>query len=223
MDRRASVAAKGVVIMLRLLFITFFALLVVPVAAQQPASATESQVLPKLAPAAPTVWAQEPTSFFQIGFGQPLSDSLRDCPTVDAETTLAMIRSYSKLVCVQRSGAIKEIRGLQGFWGVFVEEVHGAVALLTANFSEFDRQKIAASLVARFGPPSVDKIEDWQSKAGVHAQNHILIWLGRDIIIEYESVGNKIDEGFLDVSNAAHREMLRQQERDHAKAIIDQF
>lgn len=167
--------------MKRLLCLVFFS---IAVASAQKAAHTPPQ----------KVWAAEPTSLLGIKFGVPLSESLPKCSE----------NSDSSRPCFTVISDFYSLENIDGLYDVFVREVDGKVAHVSASFHDYDALHVRNGLLLKYGKPQRQKSETVHSKAGVAYINNVLQWNGKYIVLKYESIGTRVDEGSISAYTDAY-------------------
>jgi len=158
----------------------------------------------------PTSWDREPSSFFGIRFGLPLSNSIGECPKRPLPFTKLTVyvdtSNYEGPPCFENNPSSIDIKGVKDFFDIGTDEVNHNVEGIHATTSASSNDEIVSSLIQRFGPPQSEKTKVVQSKAGAQYVDHIYMWSGTDVWLQYETVGISVDEGFLSVTTSAYRD-----------------
>ncbi len=174
----------------------------------------------------PQPWPQEPTSFLGIQFGQPLLASVVACPKI---TEYGITRyewpNFGRPCFSPYSGTpgMYEVYNLHIFYETTVTEVNGKVEYISTRFKSWNALSVAQALKEKYGPPHYEKIVTVQNRMGASFDNHKLGWSGINIMISYESIDTKVDEGAVRVSTAIYNKSLEQnleQKKDALKGVL---
>jgi hypothetical protein len=181
-----------------------------------------SQVVAQTPPQAHP-WSAEPTSFFGVQFGSPISQSLPECPK---EVVYGVVRYNSYGItasCYEDNGGGWEIEHVEPMRPALVEAIDGRVSFISATFSTADSETVMNALLAKFGKPTESAVTTLQNASGAKFDRTTLRWEGKDVWIIYRSIGSRSDEGLLTVSTAASRAKMdaeRQKAATNLKGVF---
>ena len=147
-------------------------------------------------------WTWEPTSFFGVKFGQPLSASYAECPhKIKSGKTIYQPNGGS--TCWEHYGNDAVLLRAGEFFKIYVQSVDGKVASITASFKHSDFDKIAKELIAKYGEPQRRFHWPVSTKDGHNLPSEGLDWFGKDIQLSCMSQlpSPNEGEGLLGVDN----------------------
>jgi hypothetical protein len=185
----------------------------------------------KHADAATPNWPNEPTSFLHISFGTPLSASVPVCPSTKGPSGYVSYQwAEFKAPCFGDEPMLgfKEVYNLSPFFNVMAREFGSGVQWIGMDFNHEDLngehlESVRDSLVAKFGPPQVDRIEEWRTKAGASYQNRVLIWTGKDITVRFDSLGSRVGQGSIEAYTRAYQQKAAEDEKQKTDSLRDKF
>ena len=95
----------------------------------------------------------------------------------------------------------------------YARQLEDKLALIGLSFPSASAGKLLATLKERYGDPTIEKVEDWQSKAGAKFTNLTASWIGKRVSIVFNERGSTIDRGTISYMTdfwLAHQEQRRE-------------
>lgn len=172
--------------------------------------------------------AQETPSFLGIKIGQPSSDSLPLCPSVDTgggkriqdpEASDPNGKGYLACIISGEDDIAVNVSHLIPFKMLTIGKVDGKVASVWTDFGSDRSDTIAKALKEKYGEPTTDTEIPVQTKTGGQFKQRQMRWVGPNLIIEFRNMSNNLDTGSLQAMTPAYAEEMKVKE----KASVDLY
>jgi len=155
----------------------------------------------------PQLWEAEPESLLGIKLGVPISESYPKCnerldrsPSPFGATCWSSFDIASH-VTIEYPPEI----GLR-IWSVMGIPIGGLIEKVFFTFDHAYYREMAELLKSKYGPPTTEKIVTLQNRMGASFDSLQLIWVGRNLTLEYHSRATKIDEGAVIITTKKYSE-----------------
>ncbi|ABF42393.1 hypothetical protein Acid345_3392 [Candidatus Koribacter versatilis Ellin345] len=168
-------------------------------------------------------WAQEPSSFLGIKFGEPLSAAVSECPTDYIGNHKFYAAYKTREICYEPVADFFKVNHVDNFFDVYVHEVDGKVASITAHFPENNAATMEEALEGKFGKPHSTKQEEVRTRMNVAYTKISNEWFGANVVIDFESIGSQVDEGYVTVSTAAYWKFLEDKKNAQKEKLKSSF
>lgn len=154
----------------------------------------------------PQLWEAEPESLLGIKLGVPVSESYPKCNDNERWDrsqfgATCWVSLFSDTIEIVRPPEI----GLR-IWSVMGIPIGGLIEKVFFTFDHAYYREMAELLKSKYGPPTTEKIVTLQNRMGASFDSLQLIWVGRNLTLEYHSRATKIDEGAVIITTKKYSE-----------------
>lgn len=161
----------------------------------------------------PILWESEPESIIGIKLGVPLSESMNECPKSDFSYRQFDTKEMCWMDTRLKKGVMYFIGNppLLGFpiSDVTAWVVNGSVESVNFVFDYSDHMKMVELLKSKYGTPSLEEQRRVQNRMGATFDNLVLLWVGKNLTLSFESRASTIDKGAVTIYSKQYSEFQK--------------